>query len=271
MNQFFLMLGLETWKPLLTAVLLPPVPFLLLMLVAARLMFRRRILAWSLMLLGAIGIWGSCTMIVGEGLLRVLMPPMRALGPADLAQLKKAPGAPKTAIVVLGGGRDLYAPEYGMSNLTPISMERLRYALWLGRETGLPVAFSGGLSPGAPEGATEAEIAARIAAREFGRPLNWVEGQSRDTGENAGRTLALLAPEGIERIVLVTHDFHMARALRAFDRAREASGRPLVLVPAPMGLLARMPTGLLSWFPTFQGAYKTRLVLREALGRFAGA
>lgn len=169
--------------------------------------------------------------------------------------------------MVLGGGRDLYAPEYGMSNLTPISMERLRYALWLGRAN----RPSSGVHPGAPEGATEAEIAARIAAREFGRPLNWVEGQSRDTGENAGRTLALLAPEGIERIVPGTHDFHMARALRAFDRAREANGRPLVLAPAPMGLLARMPTGLLSWFPTFQGAFKTRLVLREALGRFAGA
>jgi len=271
MNEFFLMLGLETWKPLFTALLLPPVPFLVLMFFAGRMMFRRRGLAWFLMLLGAAGIWGSSTLIVGEGLLRVLMPPLRALGPADLAQLKRAPGSPKTAIVVLGGGRDLYAPEYGMSNLSTISMERLRYALWLGRETGLPVAFSGGLSPGAPEGPTEAEIAARIAAREFGRPLQWLEGNSRDTGENAGRSLALLGPEGIERIVLVTHDYHMARALNAFDRARESSGRSWVLVPAPLGMLARMPWGLGAWLPSHAGAYKTRLVLREALGRLAGA
>lgn len=271
MNQIFLMLGLETWKPLFTALLLPPVPFLVLMFIGGRMMFRRRGLAWFLMLIGAAGIWGSSTLIVGEGLLRLMMPPLRALGPADLAQLKRAPASPKTAIVVLGGGRDLYAPEYGMSNLSTISMDRLRYALWLGRETGLPVAFSGGLGPGAPEGPTEGEIAARIAAREFGRPLQWVEGTSRDTGENASRTLALLGPEGIERIVLVTHDYHMARALNAFDRARETGGRSWVLVPAPMGMLARMPWGLGAWLPTYTGAYKTRLVMYELLGRLAGA
>ena len=46
--------------------------------------------------------------------------------------------------------------------------------------------------------------------------------ESRDTRENAARTLALLKPAGIDHIVLVTHGYHMPRALRAFTR----SGRP---------------------------------------------
>ena len=40
------------------------------------------------------------------------------------------------AIVVLGGGSRPLSPEYGVSNLEERSMERLRYGLWLGRETG---------------------------------------------------------------------------------------------------------------------------------------
>ncbi|HRD86601.1 MAG TPA: YdcF family protein [Rubrivivax sp.] len=271
MNQLFLMLGLETWKPLITAMLLPPVPFLLVMLIGARLLFRRRGLGWSMLLLGCMGIWMSSTMFMAELLQRLLMPPVRALAPQELVSLKRSKDSPRTVIVVLGGGRDLYAPEYGMSNLTVIGMERLRYGLWLARETGQPVAFSGGLSPGAPEGPSEAEIATRIAEAEFGRKLHWAEGESRDTGENAARSVRILANEGVQRLVLVTHDYHMARSIRAFERAQAAAGMRLHVIPAPVGLAARIPNQLLAFVPTHQGAYKTRLVLREFLGILSGA
>ena len=48
MNEIFFSLGIESWKPFINAILLPPVPLLLLVLVGARLMFRRRLLAWLL-------------------------------------------------------------------------------------------------------------------------------------------------------------------------------------------------------------------------------
>jgi uncharacterized SAM-binding protein YcdF (DUF218 family) len=269
MNQIFFTLGIESWKPGLTALLLPPVPLLLLVLVGARLMFRRRLLAWLLVLLGVVGIWLACTPAVGVLLTRALLSPPPPLSLDAMRDLRRAPD---TVIVVLGGGRQVLAPEYVLSNLSPRSMERLRYGLWLGRETGLPVGFSGGVGHGAPEGASEAEIAARIAEREFGRPLRWTEGESRDTRENAMRTVALLEREGVKRIVLVTHDFHMRRALRNFERAAaQHSGLPQVL-PAPMGLPAP-GSGLQlgDWLPSAAGLTDTNMALREWLGFVAGA
>lgn len=266
MNDLFMTLGIESWKPVLGALLLPPVPFLVLVLVGARLMFRRRLLAWLLVLLAVAGLWFSCTTALSMALQTWLVKPPPALSDVQINELKKAP---RTAIVVLGGGRKLRAPEYGLSTLNERGIERLRYGIWLSRETGLPLAFSGGVGYGADEGTSEAEIAARIAEREFGRPLKWTEAESRDTRENAIRTVALLQPQGIEQIVLVTHGYHMSRALGNFARA-DSSGK-LRLVPAPLGLPPGGRLRLGDWLPTAAGFDQTRLVLHEWVGRLAGA
>lgn len=265
MNELFLTLGIESWKPALSGLLLPPIPFLLLVLVGARLMFSRRLIAWLLVLLGVAGVWLSTTGAAAHGLRLWLMPPVRALSASDIAELKRAP---KTAIVVLGGGRRSLAPEYGVSTLKPRTVERLRYGLYLARETGLPVAFSGGVGFGATPGPSEAEIAGRIAERDFGRPLRWLESESRDTHENALRTVALLQPQGIERIVLVTSGLHMARAKLNFQRA--AAGR-IQIVPAPMDLPASNRIRAADFLPGLDGYEDVRITLHEWLGRIAGA
>ena len=266
MNEVFLTLGIESWKPLLTALVLPPVPMLVLVLVGARLMYRRRLLAWLLILLGVVGLWLACTGAVSQLLVRWLTQPPPALSVAALDGLKRAP---KTAIVVLGGGRRSYAPEYGMSTLHARTAERLRYGLWLSRETQLPVAFSGGVGHGALEGPSEAEIAARVAEREFGRPLRWTEGESRDTRENAVRSVALLRAQAIERIVLVTHDYHMRRSMLNFESA--ASGSSLVILPAPLDLPNPGPARVRDWLPSAESLELTSFAIREWLGRIAGA
>jgi uncharacterized SAM-binding protein YcdF (DUF218 family) len=268
LNDIFLALGVESWKPVLAALLLPPVPLLLLALVGARLLPRRRGLGWLLLLLAWGGLWLSGTGAVRNGLLRWHLMPPPALTDAQVDELKRSP---RTAIVVLGGGRRSYAPEYGTAMLHPRGVERLRYGLWLARRTGLPVAFSGGLAPGSEPGASEAEIAARVAEREFGRPLRWTEAESRDTRENAIRTVALLHPQGVQHIVLVTHDYHMRRALRNFDRALAAAGVAMRVTPAPMGLGDEAPLTLLDWLPSLSGFEQTRLTLHESLGLLAGA
>ena len=99
MNEIFLTLGVEAWKPLLSALLLPPVPLLLLVLLGARLMFRRRLLAWLLILLGVAGLWLMCTGSVGKLLLNGLLRPPPVLISSEIAELRKSP---RTAIVVLG-------------------------------------------------------------------------------------------------------------------------------------------------------------------------
>jgi uncharacterized SAM-binding protein YcdF (DUF218 family) len=268
MNDLLVSGGVVSWKPVLEALLMPPVPLLLLVLIGARLMFRRRLLAWLLILAGVVGIWLMCTTAAGIWMTRILLTPPHALGSSDIAELKRQP---KTAIVVLGAGRRPLAPEYGLSTLKPLTLERLRFGLWLARETGLPVAFSGGVGHGAEPGPSEAEIAARIAEREFGRALRWTEGQSRDTTENGIRSVALLQGEGIEHIVLVTHAFHMRRALGAFERALQRSNARMTLVAAPLGADTGGRVVATDWLPSTEGFQMTRIALHEWIGRLAGA
>ena len=67
MNSLFALLDLNAWKPVVTALLLPPVPFLLLMLIGARLILARRGLGWSVVLGGAALVWSSGCVGVGSG------------------------------------------------------------------------------------------------------------------------------------------------------------------------------------------------------------
>jgi len=172
---------------------------------------------------------------------------------------------------VLGAGRKREAPEYGSADLKPMTLERLRYGLWLGRQTRLPVGYSGGLGFGSPPGPTEAAIAARIAERDFNARLRWLEDRSRDTNENARYSVPLLRAAGIDRIVLVTHGFHQRRALAAFERAAAQDGAAMRVIAASVGL---PPPGALEpgdWLPSSEGFAMTRLALHEWLGRIAGA
>jgi len=266
MNELFHSVGLEAWKPWLTMLVLPPIPFLLLVLVGARLMFRRRLLAWCVILLAVLGLWFSSTRALGQALSRGLMLPSPVLLEREVTELRRAP---RSAIVVLGAGRRTLSPEYGVSMLNSDSLERLRYGLHLSRETQIPVLFTGGVGHDEATGAPQAEIAQRVAEREFGHKLRWTESLSRDTRENARASVALLAASGIEQIVLVTHATHMPRARGHFER--EMAPLRLKLVPAPMGLPASRRLVTRDWFPSSEGFDDVRTVLRETLARFAGA
>ena len=90
-----------------------------------------------------------------------------------------------------------------------------------------------------------------FAEREFGRPLRWLEPGSSDTRENAVRTVALLQPQGIEQVVLVTHGYHMRRALRNFERAAQSAGWSASFVAAPVGRTPRTPARTAGSRPLF--------------------
>jgi len=268
-NSLFVVLGIESWKPILAALLLPPVPFLLLTLIGARLLLPRRGLGWLLIFVSVVLLWLSACTGAARGLSQLLLPPPVALSFDRVRELRAEVAARKPiAIVILGAGVESFAPEYGVSSLQYPSLERLRYGLWLGRETGAPIAFSGGIGWGQSEAAPEARVAAKIAAEEFNRPIKWLEEDSRDTRENATRTLALLKPAGIDHIVLVTHGYHMPRAVRAFT---EAAGPAIRIEPAPMGLARKLESPTLEWMPSSRGFNQMRQVLRELVGKLAGA
>ncbi|MDH4052740.1 MAG: YdcF family protein [Rubrivivax sp.] len=272
MNDIVTALGLEGYKFLFGALILPPVPLLLLVLVGARLMFRQRMLAWTLIMLGVVGLYLTATPALGKyiGMTVHRSPP--ALTERDIEALARdAAKGPPTAIVVLGGGGLPLQSEYGMSNLKPLSIERLRYGIWLARRTGLPVAFSGGADRGGRLGTTEADIAARIADREFRFPLRWLEDRSSDTTENGLLTVPMLQQAGIQRIVLVTHDFHEKRAVRAFRRGAERSGQPLEILPAPVGVTPPYEWQVADWLPGGTGIQSSWLWVREWVGYLLGA
>lgn len=270
MNEIFILLGIQSWKPIVTALVLPPLPLILLMLVGARMMYWRRGVAWFVILMSAVLLYLSSVQAMGEWLERLLVPAGAPLQGERIAELKKLPPG-KAAIVVLGGGRESYAPEYGVSNLSPQSLTRLHYGIWLSRQTGLPLLFSGGVGLGDTPGISEAEAAQRIATSDYGVKLRWVDPESTDTRGNATHSVALLRNAGITDVIVVTHGWHMKRALRAFDAEAQRANAGMHVIGAPMGLAMSSERTTLSWMPSPQGFARVRNVLREAMGLLLGA
>ena len=216
MNSFLAMHGIESWKPVITALILPPVPFLLLTLIGARLLLPRRGLGWLVILVSVVLLWLSACTGVARTLSQFFLPTPAALSFDRARELRTEATTKKSlAIVILGGGVEPFAPEYGVSSLSDTSLERLRYGIWLAGQTGAPVAFSGGIGWGQSGTTTEARVAGKIAAEEFGRPIKWLESESRDTRENAARTIEMLKPAGINHIVLVTNGYPHGAGSRA--------------------------------------------------------
>ena len=167
------------------------------------------------------------------------------------------------AIVVLAAGRLAQAPEYGGRDIPDYTaLARLRYAAHLQRRTGLPLLVSGGVGAGAGrERATGLGDAMATALREdFGVPVKWIEGRSRDTGENAAYSAALLRADGVKRVLLVTDAMHMPRARAAFERAG------LDVVSAPTVFFSNQTRSLISWMPSPEGMRRSWYAIYELVG-----
>ncbi len=268
MNELFSAWGISGWKRWLEMLLLSPLPWFALAFGGAWRLRRQRRGGGVALAAGLIVLWAICTPWVGWTLIeRLTRPPP----PLDEARIARLAGAPRTAILVLGAGRH-FAPEYGDAEPKPLTLERLRYGLWLAGRTGLPVAYSGGIAPGSLPGPTEGEVARAVAARDFHVRLRWVEDRSRDTAENARYSVALLHAAGVDRIVLVTHGFHLQRARAAFEREAARQGMTLTLVGAGVGLrAAEEPPDLGDFLPGAEGLRLTLIALHEWVGWLAGA
>ncbi|HEB77671.1 MAG TPA: YdcF family protein, partial [Methylothermaceae bacterium] len=166
------------------------------------------------------------------------------------------------AIVILGATRYSRAPEYGMrDNLAGLGLERVRYGAWLQKKTGLPILVSG-RGYRAPGERSEAQIMRDILENEFGARVTWLEQRSRNTFENGLYSAAILHQSGIDRILLVTHAYHMPRAQAVF----EAMG--LQVTPAPTIYFNTYEDefGFLDWLPENRALHRNRLLLHEIVG-----
>ncbi|QPB42723.1 YdcF family protein [Rodentibacter haemolyticus] len=193
-------------KKLVTAIILPPFNVLILWLLAlifAKLNFKKL---------------SRISTALGIGLLYILSIPFTAQTLKDslitedhltLEDYKQA-----QAIVLLGGGlrdsKELYAPLAS----TAIQLERLRYAAYLQKETALPLLITGA----SPTGAIEAKVAAKELQYFFNVSTKWIEPRALTTKENAFFTKEILAKKHINKIVLVTNEWHMQRATLLFQK-----------------------------------------------------
>ena len=233
-------------KKLLSAWLLPPLGLLVVALTAL-LFFRRKKFG---ILIGA----GSLALALGMSLPIVADNLSRTLEgvPITKEELQRA-----EAIVVLGCGVYYGAPEYGGDTVSRYSLERLRYAAKLARESKLPVLVTGGrVYGGRPEG----ELMKRALESEFAVPVRWVESQSRDTAENAMLSAVTLKQEGIARSALVTHAWHMPRAVVEFTK------QGLLVSPAPTGFAAQGATLFESLLPSAGAFERSANAIREWVG-----
>jgi len=270
MNELFAWLGLLPWKSVVGAMLLPPVPFLLMVALAWRWHGPRPLLALLTLSFALAGLWLSHCEAVGIWLERRLQiqPVIQA---SELPEFKRQLANRKAAIVVLGSGTLPYAAEYGESHLPDRAYQRLHYGLWLSRQLQQPVMVSGGEGFIKSGALPEAQVAARLAMRDFGRPVRWIEDNSRDTRDNARLSLAMLKADQVTDVVVVTHAWHMRRAMRAFHQEARRQGYAVKILAAPMGS-GREDLGLLrAWLPSTMGYQRVHEALHELLGLMAGA
>ena len=127
-------------------------------------------------------------------------------------------------IIVLGGGENARASAYWDQMQFNEGAERYTTALALARRFPdakvLFVGGSGELRDVAGATISEATIAERFFKEHGIAPDRLLlEGQSRNTAENARLSLALANPAPNETWVLITSAFHMPRAMRSFDAA----------------------------------------------------
>lgn len=256
-------------KPFVLAALLPPAPFLFMVLLGAGLRQKRKHLGGALLLLGVVGAWLSCSDAAGQLLARHFLQVPPGLTQEQLRDLRtESQQQHDVAVLVLGGGARRLAPEYLGPRLKTLSLERLQYGVWLSKQLDAPLGFSGGVGWNARQrNFSEGELAQQTAKNEFMTTLRWTESQSKDTQENAHLSLPLLKADGIRKLVLVTHDMHMPRAMRAFEA--ESQGQ-LKIYAAPLGLSAGGHSDWEDWCPSWEGLQRVRYAVYEGLGILAG-
>jgi uncharacterized SAM-binding protein YcdF (DUF218 family) len=206
----------------------------------------RRLVTASLVLLYLLSI-----PLVSDGLLSILE--IFSALPAD----GPLPPGPQ-AIVILGA--DLReSPEYSTPSPGPLTLERLRYGARLQRRTGLPVLVTGGTPSG--ESRSIGLVMRQSLADDFQVPVVWVEASSKTTGENASHSTKILAAQGITRIYLVTHAWHMPRARLAFDR------EGLTVIPAPAAFTTSNSNRTLwEMMPSAKALQSSYFALHEGIG-----
>jgi len=232
---------------LVSALLLPPLNLILLGAMGV-LLLKRRPRTGKILVVSALALlYLLSTPFVAETALQKLET-LSALNPFDSVQ----------AIVVLGAGTYFNAPEYEGNTVNRLGLERIRYAARLHRLTRKPILTTGG----APFGSNSSEAAQMrdVLEKEFRVPVRWIEEASGNTRDNAYKSFAMLKKDGVSRIALVTHAWHMPRATREFEQAG------FKVIPAATAYTTRYKTDLFAFIPTAGALQKSSFFFHEVIG-----
>ena len=162
------------------------------------------------------------------------------------------------AIVVLGGGVHRGDGDQVPDTLGPATLERLDFAVHAYRQLNLRIAVTGGKTEGADT--AEATLMKAILEGDFHVPVTWVENQSGNTFENALYTKQLLQADHVTTVVLVTHAWHMRRALWCFERVG------LHAMPYPVPLTYDRSDRADDYLPNMRALGDSYRALHEAIG-----
>ena len=128
----------------------------------------------------------------------------------------------------------------------------------LHRLTGKPILATGGTPLGS--NSSEAAQMKAVLEKEFQVPVKWIEEASGNTRDNAYKSFAILKKDGINRIALVTHAWHMPRATREFEQAG------FKVIPAATAYTTRYKTDLFAFIPTAGALQKSSFFFHEVIG-----
>jgi len=195
-------------------------------------------------------LWIVSTPYIAEGALRSLESRATVLD----SQRQQA-----DAVVILGGGTYFHAPEYaGQDTVGEQTLMRLRYGAKLQRETGKPILVTGGKPLG--NHLPEAQQMRAVLEQDFRVPVRWTEETSDNTFENAHHSFRMLQAQGVRRIYLVTHAWHMPRAADVFRRAG------FEVVEAPTAFTTRYQTDVLAFLPRAEALRDSKIFMHEVIG-----
>ncbi len=244
---------------LLKSLILPPAALVILILVGLLLRRRWPVVGRTCVLVGAALLFMLSLPAVGTSLL-MLHQDYPPISPETLVSASAGPAAPG-AIVVLGADFRGSSPEYGTPQPTETTFDRLRYAAFLQRKTGLALLVSAGNKVN--DEMRGGSVMKLTLESVLGAEVAYVEEASRTTWENAALSATLLKQAGIESIYLVTHAWHMPRAKRAFER------HGMAVTPAPTAFATAPTLSVFDWLPSAAALRSSYLSFHEALGRIA--
>ena len=237
---------------IIATILLPPLSLLLLLSFGIFLMYRSHKFAKPAISSALILLWLASTPFFAEGALHLLEDSTTALDSKHQSA---------DAIVILGGGTYFNAPEYASQDtISDQTLPRLRYGAKLHRADGTPILVTGGMPLN--NDLSEAQQMRTSLLLDFHVPVRWTEDTSENTLENARNTFKVLQKEGIRKIYLVTHAWHMPRASMTFRHAG------FEVVDAPVAFTTRYRTNLLAFLPRAEALRDSKIFLHEVIGLF---